>query len=169
MRTSVQVATQGLLVCHRDIGKREDPGDEVWPLPRKKRSYPLSQSTFRISLSTTRSSISKRTIKAKHTHTRTHTHTHTHTHPQKKKQHGVRISKCTKGKKEEENCMVTFTALFNSTLTFRNLVLGLSVIQFTYHEKGIDNNTSRLVSRTKIKYQDIWCHRSLTNAKYSVM
>ena len=83
MRTSVQVATQGLLVCHRDIGKREDPGDEVWPLPRKKRSYPLSQSTFRISLSTTRSSISKRTIKAKHTHTHAHTHTHTHT-PQKK-------------------------------------------------------------------------------------
>ena len=161
MRTSVQVATQGLLVCHRDIGKREDPGDEVWPLPRKKRSYPLSQSTFRISLST-RSSISKRTIKAKHTHTHTRT-------PKKKKQHGVRISKCTKGKKEEEKCMVTFTALFNSTLTFRNLLLGLSVIQFTYHEKGIDNNTSRLVSRTKIKYQDIWCHRSLTNAKYSVM
>ena len=161
MRTSVQVATQGLPVCHRHIGKREDPGDEVWPLPRKKRSYPLSQSTFRISLST-RSSISKRTIKAKHTHT------HTHTQP-KKKQHGVRISKCTKGKKEEEKCMVTFTALFNSTLTFRNLLLGLSVIQFTYHEKGIDNNTSRLVSRTKIKYPDIWCHRSLTNAKYSVM
>ena len=160
MRTSVQVATQGLLVCHRHIGKREDPGDEVWPLPRKKRSYPLSQSTFRISLST-RSSISKRPIKAKHTHT------HTHTHP--KKQHGVRISKCTKGKKEEEKSMVTFTALFNSTLTFRNLLLGLSVIQFTYHEKGIDNNTSRLVSRTKIKYPDIWCHRSLTNAKYSVM
>ena len=73
MRTSVQVATQGLPVCHRHIGKREDPGDEVWPLPRKKRSYPLSQSTFRISLST-RSSISKRTIKAKHTHTQTHTH-----------------------------------------------------------------------------------------------
>ena len=86
MRTSVQVATQGLPVCHRHIGKREDPGDEVWPLPRKKRSYPLSQSTFRISLST-RSSISKRTIKAKHTHT----HTHTHTPP--KKQHGVRIPK----------------------------------------------------------------------------
>ena len=72
MRTSVQVATQGLPVCHRHIGKREDPGDEVWPLPRKKRSYPLSQSTFRISLST-RSSISKRTIKAKHTHTHPHT------------------------------------------------------------------------------------------------
>ena len=72
IRTSVQVATQGLPVCHRDIGKREDPGDEVWSLPRKKRSYPLSQSTFRISLST-RSSISKRTIKAKHTHTHTHT------------------------------------------------------------------------------------------------
>lgn len=160
MRTSVQVATQGLPVCHRHIGKREDPEDEVWPLPRKKRSYPLSQSTFRISLST-RSPISKRTIKAKHTHT--------HPHTAKKKQHGVRISKCTKGKKEEEKCMVTFTALFNSTLTFRNLLLGLSVIQFTYHEKGIDNNTSRLVSRTKIKYPDIWCHRSLTNAKYSVM
>ena len=161
MRTSVQVATQGLPVCHRHIGKREDPGDEVWPLPRKKRSYPLSQSTFRISFST-RSPISKRTIKAKHTHTHPHT-------AKKKKQHGVRISKCTKGKKEEEKCMVTFTALFNSTLTFRNLLLGLSVIQFTYHEKGIDNNTSRLVSRTKIKYPDIWCHRSLTNAKYSVM
>ena len=72
MRTSVQVATQGLPVCHRHIGKREDPGDEVWPLPRKKRSYPLSQSTFRISLST-RSSISKRTIKAKITHTHPHT------------------------------------------------------------------------------------------------
>ena len=72
MRTSVQVTTQGLLVCHRHIGKREDPGDEIWPLPRKKRTYPLSQSTFRISLST-RSSISKRTIKAKNTHTHTHT------------------------------------------------------------------------------------------------
>ena len=49
--------------------------------------------------------------------------------------------------------MVIFTALFNSTLTFRNLLLGLSVIQFTYHEKGIDNNISRLVSRTNIDVQ----------------
>ena len=62
-----------------------------------------------------------------------------------------------------------FTALFISTLTFRNILLGLSVIQFTYQEKGVDNNISRLVSRTKIQYPNIWCNRSLTNAKYSLM
>ena len=95
MRTSVQVATQGLPVCHQHIGKREDPGDEVWPLPRKKRSYPLSQSTFRISLST-RSSIWKRTIKAKHTHT------HTHTHP-KKNSTEFEYQNVPKAKKKKKN------------------------------------------------------------------
>lgn len=46
-----------------------------------------------------------------------------------------------------------FTALFISTLIFRNILLGLSVIQFTYQEKGVDNNISRLVSRAKIDVQ----------------
>ena len=36
MRTGVQVATQLRPQESSHIGKREDPGDEVWPLPRKK-------------------------------------------------------------------------------------------------------------------------------------